>query len=52
MKGKTNDVRAEVTEVYGEYAPWLLTMKYWTAEFKRCRISIFDSRPNEVITIW
>lgn len=55
LKKKTNDeIKAELREVYGDCAPSLSTIKYWTAEFKRGRTSILDEerpgRPNEVTT--
>lgn len=55
LKKKTNDeINTELKDVYGESAPSLSTIKYWTAEFKRGRTSIFDDerpgRPKEVTT--
>lgn len=55
LKRKTNDeIKVEFSEVYGDSAPSLATIKYWTAEFKCGRTSIFDeeppARPNEVTT--
>lgn len=53
LKKKTNDeIKIELDDVYGDSAPSLSTIKYWTAEFKRGRTIIFDDerpgRPREV----
>lgn len=55
MKKKTNDaIKSEINAVYGDQAPWLSTIKYWTAEFKRGRTCIYDvdrpGRPIEATT--
>lgn len=54
-KGKNNaEIKAELDEVYGEYAPSLATVKFWKAEFVRGRTSVLDEpstgRPMEVTT--
>jgi len=55
LKKKSNDeIKNELIEVYGESAPSISTIKYWTAEYRRGRTSIFDEdrpgRPREVTT--
>lgn len=56
MNKKTNDdVKAELTEVYGTLHFPLSTMKYWTAGSKRDSTGFFEevslSPPNEVISL-
>lgn len=44
----------ELTKVYEDYAPSLLTIKFWTPEYRRGRTSLFDEDrpkiPNKVNT--
>ncbi|XP_030750623.1 uncharacterized protein LOC115878306 [Sitophilus oryzae] len=48
LKKKTNDeIKIELDDEYGDSAPSLSTIKYWTAEFKRGLTIIFnDERPG------
>lgn len=55
LKKETNgEIKTKLTEIYDYSAPSLLTIKSWTADFKRGRISIFvvdhPGRQNEVTT--
>ena len=43
LKGKTpTEIKAELDSVYGNTAPSFTTAKFWAAEFKRSRRSIYD----------
>lgn len=55
LKGKTRDeIKTELSTVYGDASPSIATVKRWYNEFRNGRISVFDEarpgRPNEVTT--
>lgn len=55
LDGKTcEEIKDRLVDVYKDLAPSMTTVRYWFAEFKRGRTSVFDEerpgRPIEVTT--